>query len=203
MHTQRAEVQAARFLAPQVGVTSLFGGDAVTPRQAARCRRGSQRWLENSDHRGTCGANLKHRARDAGEKADLRKTTYRDAGPGRGRHLLRTREGPEPVGPVDPRRPARPRTFPKALRPHDPGGKSRRGNDGGLPEHRNAMDAAKAKLFHVEPHSVRPRFRGDERSYFSLNEKSSSLRRFLSRSRRCVRRAAAPGAPPSSVRRRS
>ena len=108
--------------APRVGVTSLFGGDAVTPRQAARCRRGSQRWLANSDHRGTCGANLKHRARDAGEKADLRKTKYRDAGPGRGRHLLRAREGPEPVGPLDPRRPARPRTFPKALRPHDPGG---------------------------------------------------------------------------------
>jgi hypothetical protein len=70
-HTQR-EAGPSRTVP---GATSWrhesLGDDAVTPRQAARHRRGSQRWLANSDHRGTCGASLKHRARDAGEKADL------------------------------------------------------------------------------------------------------------------------------------
>ena len=53
---------------------------------------------------------LKHRARDAGEKADLRFYQYRTAISAEIAVLLRCREMPEPVGPPDPRRPARPRT---------------------------------------------------------------------------------------------
>ena len=110
-HTQREAGPSRTVPAPRVGVTSLFGGDAVTPRQAARCRRGSQRWLANSDHRGTCGANLKHCARDAGEKADLRFPSIRTAVSAEIAVLLRCGDMPKPVGPLDPRRPAPPRTF--------------------------------------------------------------------------------------------
>ena len=61
---------------PRVGDTEPLGGCAVTPCQRPGAVEGSQRWVgpvrphqrrgsENSDHRGSCGASLKHRARDA------------------------------------------------------------------------------------------------------------------------------------------
>ncbi len=135
-HTQREAGPSRTVRARQVRVSSLFGDDAVTPRQAARCRRGSQRWLANSDHRGTCGANLKHRARDFGEKADLRFRHYPDGGLGRDRRSARYREISKPVGPLDPRRPAPPRTFSEGASAEMTRAQSRRGNDGDLPEPR-------------------------------------------------------------------
>ena len=53
------------------GVTGLFGGSAVTPCQTARRCPGPKRWLETSATGGLAEQSLKHRARDAGEKADL------------------------------------------------------------------------------------------------------------------------------------
>ena len=47
--------------------------------------RNSGRGPENSAHRGFCGASLKHRARDAGAKADLRFLRLPDGNLGRGR----------------------------------------------------------------------------------------------------------------------
>ena len=67
---------------------------------------------------------------DAGEKADLRFYRYRTAASAEIAVPLRCRETSKPVGPSDPRRPARPRTFSSAHRP-----KTRmqmlRENDGG------------------------------------------------------------------------
>ena len=54
------------------GVTGLFGGSAVTPCQTTRHCPGPKRWLETSATGGLAEQSLKHRARDAGEKADLR-----------------------------------------------------------------------------------------------------------------------------------
>jgi len=66
---------------------------------------------------------LKHRARDAGEKADLRFYQYRTAVSAEIAVPLRLRERPGPVGPLDPRRPAPPRIFPGAHRPKSLGRK--------------------------------------------------------------------------------
>src|SRR5436189_5525066 len=52
------------------GVTGLFGGSAVTPCQTTRRCPGPKRWLETSATGGLAEQSLKHRARDAGEKAD-------------------------------------------------------------------------------------------------------------------------------------
>ena len=51
----------------------------------------------------------KHRARDAGEKADLRHYHDRTAASAEIAVPLSRREVRKPVGPLDPRRPARPR----------------------------------------------------------------------------------------------
>jgi hypothetical protein len=121
-HTQRAEVQAARSRCHELGATSLFGDAAVTPRQAARCRRGSQRWLENSDHRGTCGVNLKHRARDAGEKADLRFRHYPDGDLGRDRRSASVSRDIEARGSAGPPASCAPSDlFRRRIGRHDPG----------------------------------------------------------------------------------
>src|ERR1044071_1119591 len=83
------------------GVTGFFGGSAVTPCRTARRCSSPQRWTETSATGGHAEESLKHRARDAGEKADLR------------------------VFPELPRvcwtsrRPARPRTFSRAHRPNN------------------------------------------------------------------------------------
>ena len=54
------------------GVTGFFGGSAVTPCRTARRCSSPQRWTETSATGGHAEESLKHRARDAGEKADLR-----------------------------------------------------------------------------------------------------------------------------------
>ena len=54
---------------------------------------------------------FKHRARDAGEKADLRISNHLSGGPGRDCRSLRCGDMPKPGSPLDPRRPARPRTV--------------------------------------------------------------------------------------------
>ncbi len=101
------------------GVTGLLGGSAVTPRQAARQCRGPKRWVETSATGGRAEESLKHRARDAGEKADLRHYQYRTAASAEIAVPPRCGDMPRPVGPSDPRRPARPRTlFPQAHRPN-------------------------------------------------------------------------------------
>jgi hypothetical protein len=66
--------------------------------QASNTARGT------SERRRTCGS-----------------TTTRTAASAEIAVLLRCREMPRPVGPFDSRRPARPRTFPGAHRPNDPG----------------------------------------------------------------------------------
>src|SRR5207237_10851720 len=68
-----------------------------------RWRVAWHRRVTNGDHRGRCGANLKHRARDAWDLADLRHLKDFDK--------PRCREASRPVGPSGPRRPARPRFF--------------------------------------------------------------------------------------------
>jgi hypothetical protein len=120
---------------PQVGVTGALGGGAVTPGQRRRrCRgssavgrprqaRNSGRGSENSAHRGSCGASLKRRARDVGEKTDLRFQHYRTAASVETAVLLRCREASKPVGRSDPWRPARPRTCSRAHRPKQLGPK--------------------------------------------------------------------------------
>jgi hypothetical protein len=89
--------------ATSVRVTGSFGGSAVTPCQAARRCRGPKRWLANSDHRGRCGANLKHRARDAERFGGLAVCFDRWAAVFSGIAVpLRRREMPQPAGPTDP-----------------------------------------------------------------------------------------------------
>ena len=64
-----------------------LGGSAVTPYQRSGAAEAQERWIgpkvaqgakgpENDVHRESRGASLKHRARDAGEKADLRFLQY-------------------------------------------------------------------------------------------------------------------------------
>jgi hypothetical protein len=85
-HTRVATAEAARSRrasrASRVVVAASESG--ATPH-----RQALQRWIgstssqgkepERSVHRGSCGAGFKHRARDAGEMADLRKSKHRTA----------------------------------------------------------------------------------------------------------------------------
>ncbi len=110
MHTPR-EAGPSRTVPGATGWRhESLGDDAATPRQAARCRRDSKRWLANSDHRGTCGANLKHCARDAGEKADLRFRHYPDGGLGRDRRSASVSRDIEARGSAGPPASRPPRT---------------------------------------------------------------------------------------------
>jgi hypothetical protein len=82
-------------------VTGPLEAIAVTPCQRPGGRRGPKRWIGKSVHRGQCRASLKHRARDVGEKTDLR-SHQSDGGPAGFAVLPRPRERPGPVGPFGP-----------------------------------------------------------------------------------------------------
>jgi hypothetical protein len=111
------------------GVTGFFGGSAVTPCQTARRCSSPKRWVETSATEGPAKERLKHCARDAGEKADLRFDIISrrrfPAGIGvcpgvatcRGPWVRWTPGVPRPLG-----------LLPKALRPNDSGAKTRREN---------------------------------------------------------------------------
>jgi hypothetical protein len=96
------------------------GGQAFKPE-----REGS---LKSNDHRGLCGASFKHRARDAGELADLR-FDYPDGASSKSIVPLRCCEVPKPAGPSRTRRPARPSLSGCALA--NLGRETRRENEGG------------------------------------------------------------------------
>jgi len=104
----------------------ILGDSAVTPCQAARRCQGPQRRVTNSAHRGSCGASLKtpragRRMKDGLAVLDNRRAAVFSgtAAP------LRRREMPEPGGPLGPRRPARPRTFPSGRNRPDNSGEKR------------------------------------------------------------------------------
>ena len=70
-HTQRAAAEAA-WSRRHRWRHGLFGGSAVTPCRTGRRCSSPKRWIETSATGGHAEESLKHRARDAGEKADLR-----------------------------------------------------------------------------------------------------------------------------------
>jgi len=105
---------ARRLKLHRRGVTGLFGGSAVTPCQTTRHCPGPKRWLETSATGGLAEQSLKHRARDAGEKADLRAFSG----------ISRGSVGPRGV-------PRALELFSSAHRPNDSGCKAHRENDGG------------------------------------------------------------------------
>jgi hypothetical protein len=98
---------------------SVPTGKALSrPKAVGRPRSTPQggRGPENSAHRGSCGASLKTPRAGRRRKTDLR-FQDKDGGPAGFAVPLRCREMPKPVGPSDPRRSARPRTFLEAHRP--------------------------------------------------------------------------------------
>jgi hypothetical protein len=138
-HARVATAEAARSRRACCAPPGALGGMSYrrcqpprhveAPEAVERLPRRRGRRPERSVHRGSCRAGFKHRARDAGERADLR-STKSDGASSKSIVPLQLRERLRPVGPSGPRRPAPPSLF-RVVQLRKPRAQMRRENANG------------------------------------------------------------------------